>query len=81
MPVEYLLVDVPAGMPKEPHATFNISKKCWFPTENRTLIGELQVYIHLEFFYIICSFLFCFFFFLSFRSVQMAHFFQQSKNF
>ncbi|MCP9261566.1 Nuclear protein localization protein 4 [Dirofilaria immitis] len=42
MPVEYLLVDVPAGMPKEPHATFNISKKCYFPTENRVLIGELQ---------------------------------------
>uniref|UniRef100_A0A0R3RTM0 NPL4 domain-containing protein n=1 Tax=Elaeophora elaphi TaxID=1147741 RepID=A0A0R3RTM0_9BILA len=42
MPVEYLLVDVPAGMPKEPHATFNISKKCYFPTENRILIGELQ---------------------------------------
>ncbi|VDN06551.1 unnamed protein product [Thelazia callipaeda] len=42
MPVEYLLVDVPAGMPKEPHATFNISKKCYFPTENRSIIGELQ---------------------------------------
>lgn len=45
MPVEYLLVDVPAGMPKEPRATFNISKKCYFPTENRILIGELQVHI------------------------------------
>lgn len=45
MPVEYLLVDVPAGMPKEPHATFHIlsSKGYPFPNENRDIIGELQV--------------------------------------
>uniref|UniRef100_F1L0V5 Nuclear protein localization protein 4 n=1 Tax=Ascaris suum TaxID=6253 RepID=F1L0V5_ASCSU len=44
MPVEYLLVDVPAGMPKEPHATFHIlsSKGYPFPNENRDIIGELQ---------------------------------------
>ncbi|VDN52617.1 unnamed protein product [Dracunculus medinensis] len=42
MPVEYLLVDVPAGMPKELHATFHITKGTHFPTENRSSIGELQ---------------------------------------
>ncbi|MFH4973567.1 hypothetical protein AB6A40_000276 [Gnathostoma spinigerum] len=43
MPVEYMLVDVPAGMPKEPHTTFYIPPHGHdFPTENRILIGELQ---------------------------------------
>ncbi|VDM46229.1 unnamed protein product [Toxocara canis] len=45
MPVEYLLVDVPAGMPKEPHATFHVlpAKGHQFPNENRVIIGEIQV--------------------------------------
>ncbi|CAO4368077.1 unnamed protein product [Caenorhabditis nigoni] len=47
LPVEYLLVDVPAGMPKEPHYTFHIgnmsnSKNVKFNVENRQAIGQLQ---------------------------------------
>jgi nuclear protein localization family protein 4 len=41
MPVEYLLVDVPAGMPKEPCETFHISQT-GFPIENRAMIGQVQ---------------------------------------
>jgi len=43
MPVEYLLVDVPAGMPKEPLYTFHASQaNKGFVIENRTLIGKPQ---------------------------------------
>lgn len=42
MPVEYLLIDVPAGMPKEPCETFHISP-AGFPIENRSVIGQVQV--------------------------------------
>lgn len=41
MPVEYLLVDVPAGMPKDPCETFHINQT-GFPIENRTNIGQPQ---------------------------------------
>ncbi|CAD5212060.1 unnamed protein product [Bursaphelenchus okinawaensis] len=43
MPVEYLLVDVPAGMPKDPCTSFHVvnSAKA-FPIENRELIGKAQ---------------------------------------
>jgi nuclear protein localization family protein 4 len=44
MPVEYLLVDIPAGMPKEPCYTFYASSaNKGFVIENRTLIGKPQV--------------------------------------
>ncbi|KAI6243005.1 hypothetical protein M3Y99_00211400 [Aphelenchoides fujianensis] len=43
MPVEYLLVDVPAGMPKEPYTSFHVSApEKGFVIENRTLIGQVQ---------------------------------------
>jgi nuclear protein localization family protein 4 len=43
MPVEYLLVDVPTGMPKEPYFTFHVNRpEKAFPVENRTLIGQSQ---------------------------------------
>uniref|UniRef100_A0A914W5A8 MPN domain-containing protein n=1 Tax=Plectus sambesii TaxID=2011161 RepID=A0A914W5A8_9BILA len=45
MPVEYLLVDVPAGMPKEPRFTFHAvtgGKHTEFPIENRMSLGEMQ---------------------------------------
>uniref|UniRef100_A0A1I7Z111 RanBP2-type domain-containing protein n=1 Tax=Steinernema glaseri TaxID=37863 RepID=A0A1I7Z111_9BILA len=44
MPVEYLLVDVPAGMPKESYSTFYrpVEGQSEFPIENRSVIGELQ---------------------------------------
>uniref|UniRef100_A0A0N5AGC4 Nuclear protein localization protein 4-like protein n=1 Tax=Syphacia muris TaxID=451379 RepID=A0A0N5AGC4_9BILA len=44
MPVEFMLVDVPAGMPKEPNFTFHAvsSKELSFPIENRQCIGEKQ---------------------------------------
>lgn len=46
MPVEYLLVDVPAGMPKEPYQSFHVSSpNKSFPIENRDLIGKAQVSI------------------------------------
>ncbi|CAB3404758.1 unnamed protein product [Caenorhabditis bovis] len=41
LPVEYLLVDVPAGMPKEPHYTFHVGKVP-FNVENRQTIGQIQ---------------------------------------
>ena len=43
LPIEYLLVDVPASTPVEPKRTFNVlpSKKC-FPIENRSIEGHLQ---------------------------------------
>lgn len=47
MPVEYLLVDVPAGMPKEPRFTFHAvtgGKHSQFPIENRMVLGEMQVW-------------------------------------
>uniref|UniRef100_A0A0N4ZEV7 MPN domain-containing protein n=1 Tax=Parastrongyloides trichosuri TaxID=131310 RepID=A0A0N4ZEV7_PARTI len=42
LPVEFLLVDVPAGMPKNPAFTFHVPKngQLDFPIENRTVIGE-----------------------------------------
>lgn len=45
MPVEFMLVDVPAGMPKEPNFTFHAvsSKEFSFLIENRLCIGEKQV--------------------------------------
>lgn len=42
MPVEYLLVDVPTGVPKEPQYTFTPVQNNPFPIENRVLIGETQ---------------------------------------
>ncbi|PAV84699.1 hypothetical protein WR25_02252 isoform B [Diploscapter pachys] len=42
LPVEYLLVDVPAGMPKDPCSTFYQPKHVKFHIENRTDIGETQ---------------------------------------
>ncbi|TKR76997.1 hypothetical protein L596_018051 [Steinernema carpocapsae] len=44
MPVEYLLVDVPAGMPKESFNTFHrpVEDQAEFPNENRATIGEDQ---------------------------------------
>uniref|UniRef100_A0A8R1HY26 Nuclear protein localization protein 4 homolog n=1 Tax=Caenorhabditis japonica TaxID=281687 RepID=A0A8R1HY26_CAEJA len=42
LPVEYLLVDVPAGMPKEMHYTFNVNKNAQFNVENRRDVGKLQ---------------------------------------
>lgn len=42
LPVEYLLVDVPAGMPKEPHYTFHVGNKIKFNLENRQDIGQIQ---------------------------------------
>uniref|UniRef100_A0A0N5BN02 Nuclear protein localization protein 4-like protein n=1 Tax=Strongyloides papillosus TaxID=174720 RepID=A0A0N5BN02_STREA len=42
LPVEFLLVDVPAGMPKSPEFTFHVPKdgQLDFPIENRLVIGE-----------------------------------------
>ncbi|PAV84703.1 hypothetical protein WR25_02252 isoform F [Diploscapter pachys] len=45
LPVEYLLVDVPAGMPKDPCSTFYQPKHVKFHIENRTDIGETQVFL------------------------------------
>lgn len=43
MPVEFLLVDVPVGMPIEPCMTFNVTRaEKDFPIENRTFIGQFQ---------------------------------------
>lgn len=43
LPVEYLLVDVPASTPLVPEFTFNpLSDKIEFPIENRMLDGHLQ---------------------------------------
>ncbi|CAI5441909.1 unnamed protein product [Caenorhabditis angaria] len=42
LPVEYLLVDVPAGMPKDPHYTFNVNKNAQFYIENRQDVGHIQ---------------------------------------
>ncbi|KAI6208200.1 NPL4 domain containing protein [Aphelenchoides besseyi] len=43
MPVEYLLVDVPTGMPKEPSSSFHVSPADkGFVIENRTLLGQVQ---------------------------------------
>ncbi|CAI2347256.1 unnamed protein product [Caenorhabditis sp. 36 PRJEB53466] len=42
LPVEYLLVDVPAGMPKEMHYTFHVSKNANFHVENRQDVGQIQ---------------------------------------
>ncbi|CAJ0587181.1 unnamed protein product, partial [Mesorhabditis spiculigera] len=41
LPVEFLLVDVPAGMPKDPEGTFHVGGS-EFAIENRTIIGEIQ---------------------------------------
>ena len=43
LPVEYLLVDVPASTPLQPQYTFTkYDKKSPFPVENRYLDGHLQ---------------------------------------
>lgn len=43
LPVEYLLVDVPASAPLTPQYTFNpITTKEPFPIENRLIDGQLQ---------------------------------------
>lgn len=43
LPVEYLIVDVPASMPKEPRFFFHASSdKANFPIENRTLLNQPQ---------------------------------------
>lgn len=43
LPVEYLLVDVPASTPLTPQYTFNpITSKEPFPIENRLVDGQLQ---------------------------------------
>lgn len=44
LPVEYLLVDVPASMPNEPMYTFTArpGNKDMFPVENRYIDGHLQ---------------------------------------
>ena len=43
LPVEYLLVDLPAAFPVEPQTTFSIISEKAFPVENRADIGDLQV--------------------------------------
>lgn len=43
LPVEYLIVDVPASMPKEPRYTFYANSKVdSFVVENRSIIGQHQ---------------------------------------
>lgn len=43
LPVEYLLVDVPASTPKIPQSTFTaIPERAQFPVENRLIDGHLQ---------------------------------------
>ena len=45
LPVEFLLVDVPTGMPLQPITTFTVVEdlNISFPIENRESIGEHQV--------------------------------------
>ncbi len=46
LPVEYLIVDLPAAFAKDPFYSFNDGSplvKTPFPVENRSEIGELQV--------------------------------------
>ena len=46
LPVEYLIVDLPAAFAKDPTYLFNEGSpliKKYFPIENRADIGELQV--------------------------------------
>ncbi|XP_070580659.1 nuclear protein localization protein 4 homolog [Ptychodera flava] len=42
LPVEYLIIDVPAAFPLEPQYTFTDNKEKNFPIENRTAINEMQ---------------------------------------
>lgn len=50
LPVEYLLVDVPVSMPKEPRYTFAVRQGVTsFPVENRLLDGQIQVGFYLNF--------------------------------
>ncbi|KJH47302.1 nuclear protein localization protein 4 domain protein [Dictyocaulus viviparus] len=42
LPVEFLLVDVPTGMPKEPQYTFSPPSTTRFAIENRETMGETQ---------------------------------------
>ncbi|KAL6736224.1 NPL4 family protein [Ancylostoma duodenale] len=42
LPVEFLLVDVPTGMPKEPQYTFSPPRTARFAIENRDTMGEIQ---------------------------------------
>ncbi|GMR36479.1 hypothetical protein PMAYCL1PPCAC_06674 [Pristionchus mayeri] len=42
LPVEFLMVDVPAGMPKEYRCTFHIPTDKKFPIENRSTVKETQ---------------------------------------
>lgn len=49
LPVEYLLVDLPAAFPVEPQYTFQTNNGLKpFPVENRANIGECQVEITFE---------------------------------
>ena len=46
LPVEYLLIDIPAAFPKEPTYRFNENLpyvKTFFPIENRSRLNEIQV--------------------------------------
>lgn len=47
LPVEFLLVDVPTGMPLQPISSFTVvdDLSVSFPIENRESIGENQVRI------------------------------------
>ncbi|XP_002733298.1 nuclear protein localization protein 4 homolog [Saccoglossus kowalevskii] len=42
LPVEYLIIDVPAGFPLEPKYTFLDENERKFPIENRSAIAEIQ---------------------------------------
>ncbi len=45
LPVEYLIVDVPAGAPVEPKFTFSADERVQpFPVENRMETSEIQVF-------------------------------------
>ena len=48
LPVEYLLADMPAAFPVDPIYTFHAGMDIKpFPIENRELIGEIQVSVHI----------------------------------
>ncbi|RCN27859.1 NPL4 family protein [Ancylostoma caninum] len=48
LPVEFLLVDVPTGMPKEPQYTFSPPRTARFAIENRDTMGEIQGGVNLS---------------------------------
>lgn len=43
LPVEFLLVDVPTGVPKEPSYTFPVDPRVKFVIENRSAVNQHQV--------------------------------------